>query len=153
NAAGKRELPEKPAHPVGVAGDGGVDLAVCALEVGVGHDSRSAVAGPHDVYRVKVPRLYHPVQVHVHEVQAWRRPRVAEQAGLDVLRTERLTEQWVVEQVDLADREVVGRAPVSVHAAQVVRGQWLSGRAGRAAGCSGTPHSKQFAGSARTPPG
>jgi hypothetical protein len=37
-----------------------------------------------------------------------------EQARLDVLRPERLAEQRVVEEVDLADREVVRRPPVGV---------------------------------------
>ena len=45
DAARERELAEEPAHPVRVAGDARVDLAVRALEVGVG-DDRRARRGP-----------------------------------------------------------------------------------------------------------
>jgi hypothetical protein len=39
---------------------------------------------------------------------------VTEQAGLDVLSLQRFPQERVIEQVDLANREIVGRAPVSV---------------------------------------
>ncbi len=39
---------------------------------------------------------------------------MTEQAGFDVLSPERFPQERVIEQVDLADREIVGRAPVSV---------------------------------------
>ena len=56
----------------------------------------------------------------VDEVQPGRGAPVAEQARLDVLERERLAQQRVVEQVDLADRQVVGRPPVGVQALQLV---------------------------------
>ena len=55
------------------------------------------------------------VEVGVDEVQARRRAPVAEQARLDVLGLQRLAEQRIVEQIDLADGEIVGRAPVAVY--------------------------------------
>ena len=61
----------------------------------------------------------HAVQVHVDEVQARRRAPVAEQPRLDVLARERLAQQRVVEQVDLADRQVVGGAPERVEIAEL----------------------------------
>src|SRR3954453_12038864 len=55
--------------------------------------------------------------------QPGRRPEVAEQARLDVLRLEPLLQERVVEQVDLADGEVVGRAPVSVDQLELLVGE------------------------------
>src|SRR5947199_212951 len=55
-----------------------------------------------------------PIHVGVDEVQTGSRAPVAEQSWLDVLRTKWLTEQRVVEQVDLTYRQVVRRAPPTV---------------------------------------
>src|SRR5262249_31180525 len=52
-----------------------------------------------------------------------RRAPVAEQPRLDVLPLERHLEQRVVEEVDLADRQVVGGPPVGVHLPQLVGAQ------------------------------
>ena len=41
---------------------------------------------------------------------------------LDVRTLQRLLQQWVVEEVDLADRQVVGCPPVGVHLAQFLGG-------------------------------
>ena len=45
----------------------------------------------------------------------------AEEAGLDVVKGEGLAEEGVVEEVDLADGEVVGCAPVGIHLVEQVR--------------------------------
>ena len=108
------ELPEELAQPLLVQADVRVDLAVGALEVGVGDEAGAAVAGAGDVDRVEVARPDRAVEVRVDEVQAGRRAEVPEQARLDVARLERLAEQRVVEQVDLADGEVVRGPPVRV---------------------------------------
>ena len=121
DAARERELAEQLAHALLVAGDGRVDLAVGPLEVGVGDDAGPAVAGADDVDRVEVPAPDDAVHVRVDQVEARRRAPVAEQARLDVLGQERLPEQRVVEQVDLADREVVGGAPVGVDQPELIR--------------------------------
>jgi hypothetical protein len=55
-----------------------------------------------------------PVQMRVDEVEAGRRPPVAEEPRLDVLRLERLAQERVGHEVDLPDRQVVGGAPVGV---------------------------------------
>ena len=115
--AGERELAEQPAHPLLVVADVRVDLAVGALEVHVRHHAGPAVARAGDVDRVQVARADHAVHVRVDEVQARGRAPVAEQARLDVLEPQRLAQQRVVEQVDLADREVVRRPPVGVESA------------------------------------
>ena len=103
-------------------GDGRVDLGVGALEVGVGHRCRPAVTRPDDVHRVEAVAADHAIQVCVEEVEAGCRAPVAQQSGLDVLGDQRPTQQGVVEQVDLADREVVGGPPVGVDQSQVLSG-------------------------------
>ena len=76
-----------------------------------------------DVDRTQVAGANLPVQVRVEQIQARHRAEVAEQAKLDVLGLQRLAQQRVVEQVNLADRQVVGRAPVGVDQTQLVLGQ------------------------------
>jgi hypothetical protein len=56
---------------------------------------------------------------------------VTEQPGLDVLDRQRLAQQRVVEQVDLADREVVGGTPVRVQKLQFALRERTLGRRGR----------------------
>ncbi len=127
DAAGERELAEERAQPVLVLGDVRVDLAVGALEISVGHRGGAAVPGPHHVDGVEVPVADHPVHVGVDEVEPGGRPPVAEQPGLDVLRTQPLPEQRVVEQVDLTDREIVRRPPVGVDEGEIVVGERACG--------------------------
>ena len=63
-------------------------------------------------------RRDHPVEVRVDEVLARRRAPVPEQARLDVRRLQWLGQQRVVEQIDLADRQIVRGAPVGVQQLQ-----------------------------------
>ena len=77
-------------QPSLVAADLRVELAVGALEVGVGHDARPAVTGAGHVEDVQVARADDAVEVRPDQVQAGRRAPVAEQARLDVLGRERL---------------------------------------------------------------
>jgi hypothetical protein len=84
NAARERELPEQLAQPLGVLADVGVDLAVAALQVGVGHHSRAAVARPGHIEHVQVVMADHAVQMRVDEVLPWCRAPVAQQHALDV---------------------------------------------------------------------
>ena len=74
--------------------------------------------GPDDVDGIQVPGTDDPVEVGVDEVEPGRRAPVAEQPRLDVGRLERLAQQRVVEQVDLADGQVVGGPPVGVDEGQ-----------------------------------
>ena len=125
DAAGKRELLEQLLHPFRVQRDVRVELAVRALEPGVRHQRRPAVARAAEVDHVQVVALDRAVQVRVDEVQARRRSPMPEQARLHMLERERLLEQRVVEQIDLPDREVVRRAPVGVEQAQFVDSESL----------------------------
>src|SRR5581483_9302724 len=118
--ARERELPEQRAQPRLVAADVRIQLAVRALEIALCDDGRAAVAGAADEDRVEVALPDRAVEMRVEEVEAGRRPPVAEQARLDVLRRERLAQEGVVEQVDLPDGEVVRGAPVRVERAQLL---------------------------------
>ena len=124
HASRRRELPEEPMHAFRVLRDARVDLRIRAFEVddvGVALDDE-------------------PIQVDVDEAEPGRRPPVPEQAWLDVLRPERLAQERIVLQVDLADGQVVGRTPVRVDVLQVhhclVLLGVISGAAARSAGRS-----------------
>src|SRR5450759_2346182 len=108
------ELPEQTPHPFEVRRDVGVDLRVGPLQVGIRDQAWSTVTGAGDVDGREGPLDDRAVQVGVDEVQAGRRPEVAEQPWLDVVAGERLAEKWVGEKVDLPDREVVRGAPPTV---------------------------------------
>ena len=114
NSAGERELREEPLHALHILRDARIDFAVGAFEIGVGDQPRAAMAGAGDVDHVEIELLDQPIEVHVDEVEARRRAPVPQEARLDVLLLERLTQQRIVEQVDLADGQIVGGAPVGV---------------------------------------
>ena len=111
---GKRELAEELAQAFLVLTDVGVHLAVGSFEVRVGDETRTAVSRPRDVEHTQAALADRAIEMDVDEVEARGRSEVSEQTWLHVLRLERLTQQRIVQQVDLADREVVCRAPVGV---------------------------------------
>ena len=118
DAPGKRELREEAFHALFVLGNVRIHLAIRALQVDVGDDGRAAVPRTDDKHHVQVLLLDDPIQMHVDEIQARRRPPVAEQARLDVLGLKRLPEQRVVKQINLPDRQVIRGPPVGVHPAE-----------------------------------
>ena len=61
------------------------------------------------------------VQMDIDEVQSRRRAPVPEQARLDVRQLERLLQQRIVVEINLADREIVRRAPIGVHLVEQFR--------------------------------
>ena len=73
------------------------------------------MARARDVKHIKVKLLDDPVQMHIDEVLAWRRAPVADHQGLHVREFQGLLEQWVVVEINLSDREIVGSAPVGIH--------------------------------------
>lgn len=105
-----------------------MNLGIPALEPGIGVSRRAAVAGTDDADQIDVPLGNQPVQVHVDEIETHRRAPVAEQARLDVVAGERRAQQGVFLQVDLPDRQVIGRAPVAVHPVAQGRGERAVGR-------------------------
>ena len=118
DAAGERELAEERREPGAISRDLRIHLGVGAFEVDVGDHRRTAVARSRQIDHVEIPRGDDAVQVRVDEVLPGCRAPVAEQARLDVRRLQRLQQQRVVEQVNLADGQVVGGAPVRVQQPQ-----------------------------------
>jgi hypothetical protein len=134
DAAGEAELLEQLLHALRILADVRVDLAIGTLQIGVGDQGRPAVSGADDVDHVQVVALDDPIEMNAEHVQPRRCAPVAEQPRLDVLPLERLLHEGIVEEVDLADRQVVGGPPVGIHLAQLVRGQRTC-RRGLAAVC------------------
>ena len=112
-----KELPQ----PGLILADVGIDLAVSALEIGVAHDGRAAVPGAGNVNHVEVVFLDDPVQVHVNEVLPGRRAPVSQQHVLHVRERQRPLQQRIVVEINLADRQIVGGAPVGVHLVEQFR--------------------------------
>ena len=105
DAAPKRELREEPLETGLVRGDVRVDLAVRALEIGVGHQPRSAVTRPGNIDHAQTARLDDAIEMRVDEVEPGRGSEVTEQPWLDVPCREGLLQQRVIVEIDLADRE------------------------------------------------
>jgi hypothetical protein len=72
------------------------------------------VPGSGHIENVQVSLTDGAVEMDVEEIETWCCPEMAEQSGLHLLGGERLAKQWVVEQVDLTDREIVGSSPIGV---------------------------------------
>ena len=125
NTAGKGELLEQPPHPLNIQADIRIHLGVAALQVRVGHQGRSTMAGTDDCEYVAIPGNNDSIQMRVDEIDARRRSPVTQQPRLDVLERERLAQQRIVEQVDLAGGQVIGRSPPGMDTLQLGGGQWL----------------------------
>ncbi len=121
DAAGRGELAEEPLDARLVEGHVGIDLAVGPLEVSGGDERRAAVSGAGEVDRLLTGVPDDPRQVRVDEGQAWARAPVPEQPGLDVVGGEGPTEEGVVLQIDLTDRQVVVGPPPGVHGGDLGR--------------------------------
>src|SRR5581483_6712931 len=111
NAAWEGKLFEQSFQTGLVLTDVGIDFAVGAFQVSVANKSWSAVAGAGDINHVKVILLNHPVQVHVDKILPGRGAPVSQQARLDMLVTQRFSQQRIIEQINLADRKIIGRTP------------------------------------------
>ena len=140
NAAGPGELAEQPVHAVPAALDGRKAFGVGALQIGVGHQTRSAVPRPDNVDHAEVVLDDQPVQVDVQEIEARRRAPVPQQPRLDVRHRQRDFEQRVLPQVDLTDGQIVRRPPVGIHARHQVGRQ-------RGGVDQGLPHRRPAGGS------
>ena len=86
HAARRREAPEQAAESGGISRDFAIHLSVRALQVHVGQHCRAAVSGPCEKDGVHVMLFDQPIEMHVNEVQSWRRAPVPEEAWFDVFR-------------------------------------------------------------------
>src|SRR5262249_46379061 len=99
--------------------DLGIDRRVGPFKVGESDQGWAAVTGSSQVDHVGVALIDQAVEVDVEEAEAWGRAPVAEQSRLDVLRIQRLSQERIVEQVDLGGGQVVGGVPITVHLLQL----------------------------------
>src|SRR5260370_187226 len=76
-SARKRKLAEQMTQPASILADLGIDLAVGSFEIGIGHNSGTAVAGTADKDHVEIASLDGPVEMRIHEVEAGRRAPMA----------------------------------------------------------------------------
>src|ERR1700733_9163406 len=90
-------------------------LGVTAFKIRIGIERGAAMSRAGDVNEVRIMRLDEAVEMNVDEILPRRRTPVPEQPWLDLLCFERLSQQGVFEQVNLADTEIVGCAPITVH--------------------------------------
>ncbi len=111
DAARCRELPDQAKKPALIQRDLGIDLGIRPFQVHIGDDRGAAVAGACDVQHVAVALLDQPVELHVDEAQRRRGPPVTQQSWLDVFGLQGLAEERVRLEVDLRNRQVVGRHP------------------------------------------
>jgi len=111
NAAGKRKLLEELLQPRLILADVGIDLAVCAFEIGIAHDGRAAASGTGDVNHVEVVFLDNPVQMHVDEVLPRGRAPVFQQHVLHIRESQRPFQRRIVVEINLSDRQAVRRTP------------------------------------------
>src|SRR6266542_6357036 len=98
-----------------------------------------------NINNIEVELLDQAVEVHINKVQSGRRTPVTEQPRLHMLEFQRFAQQRIGEQIDLSNREVIGRTPVGVHLAQLSWRKWLAGEGetGRTGRCSRS-HGKSF---------
>ena len=124
NPAGIGELAEELLQARLVVGDVGAHLAVGTVEQALRGAGRPSVARAHEEHRVLIVVGDKAVHVGKQEVDARRGAPVAHQAVLDVVAGEAtatvevLAHERVGAQVDLADGEVVGAAPVAVYSGE-----------------------------------
>lgn len=123
NAAREGELPEQFSQAVQVLADVCVEAAVAAFQVGVGHHPGAAVSGARDQHDIGITLADNAIEMCIDDVEAGRRAPVSQQAGLDVACGERIAQQGIVQQVDLAHRQVVRGAPVGVDLSDFLRGE------------------------------
>jgi len=121
NAAGKRELLEQPLHPGFVLADVGIDLAIAALKIGVGDQSRSSVTWAGDIDHVEIVQPDRAVQMDVDEILSGRRAPMPDHQRLDMRKRQRLAQHRICVKVNLTDREVVGGAPIGVELPRLLR--------------------------------
>lgn len=125
DSSGERELLKEFPHSVFVLLNVGIELSVGALEIGIGDDSRSAMAWSSDVDHVQTVFLNDPVEMNVDEIEPRRCAPMAQETRFHMLNCQRLTKSRILQGVDLADGKIIGRAPVGIHLPCVIWGKRL----------------------------
>ena len=133
--SGEGELPEQPLHAGGILADVGIDLAVRAVQIVLGHHGVSAVSGAGEIDHIQVIFDDGPVEMGIDEVLAWAGAPVPHDGALQVLFLQRLPQQGIVQQIELAGGQIVGGTPIGVDGLNLFPGQGvLFGHPGRRLG-------------------
>ena len=115
NAAREGELLAQSRHALFIFGNVGVNFAVGAFQIGIGDEEVTAVAGAGKKDEVEIKLLDDAVEVDIDEVLPGNGTPVADDLLLHLIARQRFPEEGVLKHVELCRREVVGRAPVSIH--------------------------------------
>ena len=92
----------------------------------IGEDRGRPMSGADDVHGLEIALLDYAIEMHVDEIEPGRGAPVAHESRLDVLATKRLSQQGIVEQVDLSDGEIVRRPPIGIDQLQLLFRQCIS---------------------------
>src|SRR5262249_31658980 len=106
-----------------IQGDVWIKIRVRAFEERVCEAGRCAVAGSDDEKHRKIVAANHHTQVLVGEVDPRTRSPMSEQTRLDVLQTQRLFEERIVEQVNLSGGDVVRCREIRIETCEQIRGE------------------------------
>jgi hypothetical protein len=80
-----------------------------------------------DVNDICIMLFDEPIQMNVDEILSRGSSPVPEQSWFDLFGLERLSQQGILEEIDLADAEIIRRSPVPVHLVEHV---WRQGPVG-----------------------
>ena len=125
DASRKRKLLQELVHPVDILALIRVDLRIHPFEIAVGERRRGSMPGTRDVDHVEVVLLDQPVHMDPDKALAGIGSPMPQQAVLDVLGLQRLTQQRVRAQVQHAGGKIVAGAPVGIHFSDFIGGQRL----------------------------
>jgi len=118
-------LPKELSQSVFVLPDIGIKLRVGAFQIGIGYDSRPAMAWSGDVDHIQAVFLDDPVEMNVDEIEPGSRTPMTQKPGFDMLNFQRFTKQWIPQEVDLSDGKIIGGTPVGINLPYVIRGKRL----------------------------
>ncbi len=120
NTAGEGELAKQLSQAIRITRHVRIDFRVGAFEIGVGDHAGAAMAGAADIDDVEIESADRAIEVGIDEVEPRRGSPMPEQPRLGVVGLEPLFEQRIVEEIDLANGEIIGGAPVAVEQFQIV---------------------------------
>ena len=121
NTAGRRKRTKEKPHTVDVLGNFRMHFGISSFEVCAGVQGRPSVAGARNVNDICIRFPDQPVQMNVDEILPGRCAPMPQQARLDVFFCERLAQQRIIEEIDLADAEIIRGAPIAIASCSTAR--------------------------------
>ena len=120
DAAGKRKLPEQFFHARRVLRYIRIDFAVAAFQISIRDHARAAVPWSGDEEHVEIEFVDQPIAMRINEIQAGRGAPMTQQARFDMTELQGFAQQRIIEQINLADGKIIGRAPIGIEVLQFV---------------------------------